>query len=327
MALERFSLVATPARDQRAAFAQDVRRGLVARPKRLSCQYFYDAEGSRRFEEICALPEYYLTRAECAILRAHAEEVIAKLPRPLTLVELGSGSSRKTRLLMDAIFRGQETLLYVPIDVGRGALEESSRQLLREYPGLHIAAVRSEYEEGLRHLPDDLGQPRLFLWLGSSVGNFHRGDAALFLGKVRRLMTSADRFLVGIDLRKERSILEPAYDDARGVTAQFNLNLLARINRELRGHFDVASFRHRAVYQEEIGRVEMYLESRQAQTVRIDRLELEVSFVAGESIHTENAYKYSFAEIDALAAGAGLRVEEQWLDGPMRFSANLLALK
>jgi L-histidine N-alpha-methyltransferase len=325
MAPERFTLLATTPRDQYAALARDVRAGLLARPKWLPCQYFYDAEGSRLFEEICALPEYYLTRAEWEILRVHAPAVAGRFSGPITLVELGSGSAAKTRVLIEAFLRRQKTLRYVPIDISRAALEESSGQLLRDYPALEITAVLAEYHEGLRHLRGKHDQPRLILWLGSNVGNFHRDEASAFLVDVRRTMTAADRLLVGIDLRKDRSILEAAYDDSRGVTARFNLNLLERISRELGGHFDPEAFGHRAVYDEEAGRVEMYLDSRAAQRVRLDRLDLEVSFAAGEPIHTENSYKYSFAEIEALAAAAGLQVEAQWLDSQKRFSANLLA--
>jgi dimethylhistidine N-methyltransferase len=325
MAPERFTLIAPPVTAHRAAFARDVRQGLLATPKRLSCQYFYDHEGSRLFEQICALPEYYLTRAESEILRRHAHAIAEFCDSSVTLIELGSGSALKTRLLIEALLQRQKALCYIPIDIGRSALEDSSRRLLSEYRSLSITAVVAEYQEGLRRLPDREG-PRLLLWLGSSVGNLHRPEAAAFLRKVRDTMTDADRLLVGIDLRKDRSALEAAYDDAQRVTAQFNLNLLQRINRELGGRFDLAAFRHRAKYGEHLGRVEIYLDSLCAQRVRVDRLELELAFAEGEAIHTENSYKYSFAEIDALAAAAGLRVHEQWLDHHQRFSANLLAV-
>jgi dimethylhistidine N-methyltransferase len=325
MAPDRFTLLASAPRNHLAALARDVRTGLLARPKWLPCKYFYDAEGSRLFEEICALPEYYLTRAEYEILQVHASALAELFPEPVSLIELGSGSAVKTRLLIEAFVRRQTALRYIPIDISRAALEDSARRLLLEYPTLEIMAVVAEYHEGLRHLPSQNGQPRLMLWLGSNVGNFHRRDAAAFLAEVRRTMTTADRLLVGIDLRKDRSILEPAYDDARGITARFNLNLLERINRELAADFDPQEFRHRAVYNEEAGRIEMYLDSQRAQRVRLDRLDLKVSFGAGEATHTENSYKYSFAEIEGLAATAGLLVEGQWQDRANYFSANLLA--
>jgi dimethylhistidine N-methyltransferase len=266
-----------------------------------------------------------LTRAESEILREHSHAIVASCDTPVSLIELGSGSALKTRWVIEAILHRQITLCYVPIDIDRGALEDSSRRLLGEYPGLRITALVAEYEEGLQQLPERQGA-RLFLWLGSSVGNLHRSDAAAFLREVGRTMSAGDRLLLGMDLRKKREVLEAAYDDAQGVTARFNLNLLQRINRELGGHFDLASLRHRAVYEEQLGRVEIYVDSLREQRVRIDRLELEVPFAAGEAIHTENSYKYSFMEIDDLAAAAGLRVQEQWLDHHRRFSANLLAV-
>jgi L-histidine Nalpha-methyltransferase len=320
----RFTLIAGPRQDRRAAFARDVRAGLTATPKYLSCCYFYDAEGSQLFEEICALPEYYLTRAEREILEAHADEIAARLPDGARVVELGSGSSVKTRLLLAAILRRQPSLHYVPIDICSVMLQETARGLLDDFPGLQITALAAEYHDALGYLRNFPPQPQLVLWLGSNIGNFHRPEAAAFLGTVRELLTPADRLLVGIDLRKDRAILEPAYDDARGVTAEFNLNLLARVNRELDADFDLNAFRHRAVYNEEAGRIEMYLVSSRPQTVRLRALGLEVDFAAVEAIHTENSYKYAPGEIEALLAATALRLECRWVDHAGRFSANLL---
>jgi L-histidine N-alpha-methyltransferase len=322
---ERFRLVAVPARSRQAALAEDVAGGLTASPRRLSCRYFYDREGSRLFEEICRLPEYYLTRAETAILRAHAGGIPDRFPGDTTLIELGSGSAVKTRLLLEAFLRRRPRLRYVPIDISRGILEESSLALLDDYPGLEIEAVAGEYHEGLRHLKKETDRPKLVLWLGSNIGNFERAEAAAFLRRVGETLAAGDALLVGIDLRKERAVLEPAYDDSRGVTAAFNRNLLVRINRELGGHFDLGAFRHRAVYNEGEGRVEMYLVSTRAQRVAVHRLCLEVAFADGEAIHTENSYKYSPAEIGALAGAARLRLERQWFDAERRFSVNLFA--
>ena len=221
----------------------------------------YDQEGSALFEEICTLPEYYLTRCEEEILRRTSDTIAGLSAAPVTLVELGSGNAAKTRLLIAALLRRQEQLRYVPIDICRTVLEESARDLLRDFAGLDILAVAGEYQEGMQFLKGEGAEPRLILWLGSNVGNFHRGDAARFLHAVRDTMQPDDRLLVGADLRKDKATLEAAYDDPRGVTARFNLNLLTRINRELGGHFDLAAFRHRAVYNEEIGRIEMYLDS------------------------------------------------------------------
>jgi L-histidine N-alpha-methyltransferase len=309
-----------------AAFGRDVRAGLTRSPKSLSCAYFYDEAGSLLFEQICELPEYYLTRAERAILEAHALDIVSRLPNSISLVELGSGNAAKTRILIEALLRRQTRLCYTPIDICRPVLEDSSLQLLDRYPALEVIAVAGEYHDGLRHLRTAAGRHKLILWLGSNVGNFDRPDAGRFLRQVRNTMVGEDRLLLGVDLRKDRAILEAAYDDAQGVTARFNLNLLARINRELGGHFDLAAFRHRAVYNEQIGRIEMYLDSLRHQQVAIDGLGLTVSFAAGEAIHSENSYKYSFAEIDALAASAELRVEQRWLDRESRFALNLLEI-
>ncbi len=305
-------------------FAADVRAGLTAPRKRLSCRYFYDAEGSALFEEICALPEYYLTRAEQEILDANAAEIVASGPVDARLVELGSGSAKKTRTLIEAALAQKAPLHYVPIDISRTMLEESSRALLEDYPGVEITAIAAEYRAGLRWLGRQRGA-KLILWLGSNVGNFPRGDAARFLRGVRATMSASDRLLMGVDLRKSRAVLEAAYDDAAGVTARFNLNLLTRINRELGGDFDREGFAHRARWNERLGRVEIRVESLRAQTVRIEALAIDVPFRAGERIYTESSYKYSFGEIGRLARAAGMVVERRWLDSERRFSVNLLA--
>ncbi len=310
--------------DPLAEFSRDVAAGLTASPKRLDCRYFYDAEGSALFDAICELPEYYLTRAETAILRAHAGDIAAGFPADLTLVELGSGSAVKTRLLLDAFLRSRSHLRYVPIDICRPVLEASAAKLLREYPNLEITAVAAEYHQGLQQLQTETERPKLILWLGSNIGNFDRPDAARFLSQVRAAMTAADRLLIGVDLRKDKAILEAAYDDAAGVTAAFNRNLLARINRELDGDCDLDAFQHRAVYEEAEGRVEMYLVSTRAQKVRIGRLGLEIAFASGERVHTENSYKYSPAEIADLCATAGLTVEHCFFDADERFCLCLL---
>ncbi len=311
----------------RDTFAADVRAGLTATPKHLACRYFYDEEGAQLFDAICELPEYYLTRTERAILQAHAPAIVASVPAPVALVELGSGSAAKTRLLIEALLQRQPALRYVPLDINRAVLEESASHLLRDYPRLAITALAAEYHEGLSLLPTVVAGPesRLILWLGSNIGNFDRPDAASFLGGVAGHMASRDRLLAGIDLRKERTVLERAYDDAAGVTARFNKNLLVRINRELAGNFDLAAFRHRAVYDEVTGRVAMYLVSTRPQRVRIAALDLDVLFAEGEPVHTENSWKYSLDEIAQLADAAGLHLAGQWLDPERRFSVTLLA--
>jgi dimethylhistidine N-methyltransferase len=305
-------------------FRAHVRDGLSSTPKRLSCEFLYDQQGSLLFEEICRLPEYYLTRCEEALLREHAAVIVDELPPDVSLVELGSGSATKTRILIDELLRRHGRLLYAPIDISRTMLERSSRALLAERPGLEVLGLATEYHAGLHELRSSLAGPRLVLFLGSNVGNFPRADAAAFLARVRDDLSEDDRLLVGIDLRKDRGTLERAYDDSSGVTARFMLNLLARIDRELGGHFDVATFRHRAEYREDEGRVVLELESLRDQTVRIDALATEFDFAAGERIHVEDSYKYSLREIEALAQAAGFEVERQWLDAGPRFSLSRL---
>ena len=323
---ERFTLVVDAGvNGHLEAFARDVKAGLTAVPKALPCRYFYDREGSQLFEQICDLPEYYLPRAEREILAAHATDVASRFAARAMMVELGSGNAEKTRILIEAFLRRHEALRYVPVDISRETLEDTARAVRDAYPALEILAVAGDYLDGLRYLGTGDRMPAVIVWLGSSIGNLERPDAAAFLRRVGRAMSPEDRLLVGIDLRKNPGILEPAYDDSRGVTARFNLNILARINRELGGRFDLGTFRHRAVYDAEIGRIEMYLVSTRAQRVRIDRLDLTAGFDACEAIHTENSYKYSVAEIEELARGGDLRLDAQWLDCEGRFSVNLFA--
>jgi L-histidine Nalpha-methyltransferase len=320
----RFTLIAPRSATSLATFARDVRRGLTASRKWLPCWYFYDEKGSLLFEEICKLPEYYLTRAEREILESRAGELAARFNQAIDLIELGSGNAAKTRLLIDALLRRQGTLRFIPIDICKEALEESSRGLLEDFPALEIVAVAAEYQDALSYLRREPTQGKLLLWLGSNIGNFDRDEASAFLRQVGGTLSAADCLLIGIDLRKDAGVLERAYADSRGVTAAFNLNLLARINRELEGNFDLEAFQHQALYNQERGRIEMYLISRKTQRVQINALQLEVSLSSGEAIHTENSYKYSFAEIDTLADAARLSIEAQWLDSQRRFSVNLM---
>ncbi len=307
-------------------FGAAVRAGLGGTPKTLPSQFFYDATGSRLFEEICDLPEYYLTRAEAEILEQAAPDLAANLPDVRAVVELGSGSAVKTETLLRA-FERDRPLCYAPIDVSRAALEESVERLEARHPDLEIRPAVAEYEAGLDELrEEDLGAT-LTLWLGSSIGNLRKKHAAAFVGRLAGGMKPEDRLLVGIDLRKDRATLEAAYDDEAGVTARFDLNLLTRINRELGGHFEPGAFRHVVHYDEPTGSVQSFLESQVDQHVRIDALEIEIAFAAGERIHTEDSHKYSREEIDALAAQAGLRLERRYLDRDRRFTLNLFATR
>jgi dimethylhistidine N-methyltransferase len=305
-------------------FAAETLAGLTSAPKTLPCEYLYDPLGSRLFEEICALPEYYPTRAEEEILRENAAAIANDLPKDVSVVELGSGSATKTRHLLEALLARADGLRFVPVDISRSMLVESSRDLLSDYPTLEVIGVAAEYSDGLHVVRREVDGPRVVLWLGSNVGNLERADAAAFLAGVRADLTSDDRLLLGVDLRKEVAVLERAYDDSAGVTAAFNKNLLARINRELDGNFDLDAFAHRAPWNAEHGRMEMHLVSMHDQVARVGALDLDVVFARGETIHTESSHKYSLAEIDDLAARAGYSIANRWLDGEARFSLQLL---
>jgi dimethylhistidine N-methyltransferase len=324
LSTDRFTLIETEFQVALDTFAHEVAQGLCAAPKTLPCRHFYDRRGSELFEAICQLPEYYLTRAESEILTVHAPEIAALFDEPVALVELGSGSAVKTQLLIEALLEHQRELLFAPIDISQSALEESARELLDRYEDLEVIGVAAPYEVGLAHLQREIAGPRLALWLGSSVGNFETDAAVSFLGEVAdALDRESDRLLIGMDLHKDRAVLERAYDDTQGITAAFNLNLLGRINRELGGHFDLDRFAHRAVYDEALGRVEMHLVSRDVQTIAIDDLEQEIAFAAGETIHSENSHKYRLEDIPKLLAEAGFELERQFFDRQRRFSLNL----
>jgi L-histidine N-alpha-methyltransferase len=306
------------------SFAEDVRAGLLARPRRLFPKYFYDELGSQLFEAICVLPEYYLTRAEDEIISRHADEIVAEVEGEKTLLEMGSGSASKTRRIIEALLKKQDELLYMPVDISASALETSARVLLQSYPRLRIEAFASDYYSALRALLSSSTRGRtLALFLGSNIGNFDREEARTFLLALRKVLAEDDALLLGADLKKEPEILEAAYDDALGVTAAFNLNLLSRINRELDADFDLRAFKHTARYDEEAGRIEMYVESLRAQRVAIRRLDLELQFEEGERIHTENSYKYDMADLERLAAETGFTLKRTWLDSMKRFSSNL----
>jgi L-histidine Nalpha-methyltransferase len=311
-------------RDPLAGLAEDVRNGLAAQPKRFLPKYFYDELGSQLFEAICLLPEYYLTRAENEIFQRYAGEIADSVNGQVTLVEMGSGSASKTRLIIEALLRRQSSLLFMPVDISASAIESSSRILLQSYPRLAIEAYAADYFAGLAELGKTPRQRTLALFLGSNISNFDIEEAHRFLRALRSVLRTGDALLLGADLRKDPAILEAAYNDSLGVTSAFNLNVLARINRELGGTFDLRSFRHRAFYNEEVGRIEIYIESLVEQTVIIKKLDLEVHFSAGELIHTENSYKYDIAGISRLARETGFECSRTWFDSLERFSSNLL---
>jgi L-histidine N-alpha-methyltransferase len=310
-------------------FADDVRAGLTAHPKTLPPKYFYDELGSALFEAITLLPEYYLTRAETEILSTRADEIIAKV-EPTRLVELGSGSAVKTRYLIEAGLRKLHQLEYSAIDISQAVLATTVSALRAQYKGLTVRSYQGEYYEGLRALsqgnsqPHEPGSRALALFLGSNIGNFDPPEALRFMRAIRAVLHEDDALLLGTDLKKDRATLEAAYDDPIGLTAAFNLNILARINRELAGRFNVRTFRHRAQYDESHGRVEMHLVSSVAQVVPIETLSLDVSFTAGETIYTEASYKFSSDDVQRLAHDAGFELQHVWTDVAQRFACNLL---
>lgn len=327
-AADRFTLRRLSDGRDATSFAEDVRAGLTAAQKSLSPKYFYDDLGSQLFEAICHLPEYYLTRAEREILRDNADEIVGSVSGPARLVELGSGSAEKTRYLIEALLARQRSLHYLPVDISSASLKRSSLELLQIYPRLSITAYGADYFTALHSLTSAAsGERTIALFLGSNIGNFDPDGSRELLNEVRRVLKPGDALLVGADLKKAPEVLIPAYDDALGVTAAFNLNLLLRINRELDADFDVTKFRHRAVYSEQRGCMEIHLVSLGAQTVTSRGLDLQISFKDGETIHTENSYKFDIDQLAEMARATGFTLEKTWLDGARRFSFNLFAAR
>ena len=310
-------------RNGHAEFSQDVRAGLTSQPKHLFPKYLYDQLGSKLFEAICEVNEYYLTRAENEILKTHADEILGCVPRCETLIELGSGSAEKTRHLIDAFMQHRGQLLFIPVDISVTALSESSHALLGSYPNLRIDAYAADYYQGLSALPDLGSDPVLVLFLGSNIGNFEPAEAQGFLKSIRGVLRPNDVLLLGADLKKDRPTLESAYNDALGVTRAFIVNELERINRELDANFDLWAFGLRSFYNDAAGRVEVYLECLRDQSVNIRALDLQIELTAGERIHVENAYKFDSATLQKLGTETGFELERTWLDEQQRFSSNL----
>jgi dimethylhistidine N-methyltransferase len=305
--------------------AEEVRKGLTANPKSLPCKYFYDARGLALFDQITELPEYYLTRVETAILTRQAPAIIQQCPPRLALAELGSGSSIKTRLLIEPCLARQTRLVYFPIDILPSALEESADRLLRAYPRLSVVGLEGEFGDGIGYLGAQPGHARLIAFLGSTIGNFTEEENQRFFAMLRQALRPEDRLLLGVDLLKDPAILRPAYDDAQGITAQFNLNILARINQVLQANFDLTAFRHEARFNEQLSRIEMHLVSTRKQRVKIAALGLKVAFQAGETIHTENCYKHSPEALGALLARHGFHDVTRYSDSDQWFGLFLVA--
>ncbi|MGE5522353.1 MAG: L-histidine N(alpha)-methyltransferase [Rhodospirillaceae bacterium] len=303
-----------------ATLRDDVLHGLSQPRKALPPKYFYDTEGSALFERICTLPEYYPTRTEMEIMRLSARAMADRIGPRAVLIEYGSGSGLKTRVLLEAL----RPVAYVPIDISTEQLQSAAAQVARQFAEVKVVAVCADYSEEL-HIEslDDIGAARRAVYFsGSTIGNFTPEEAHVFLQRARTLVQPGGAMLVGVDLKKDHAVLHAAYNDAQGVTAQFNLNLLERLNRELGADFDVSAWSHRAFYNADLGRIEMHLESERDQRVTIAGKTFD--FRRGETIHTENSYKYTIDGFQALASGAGFSPQACWSDPARYFSVHYL---
>ena len=303
---------------QTTVFARDAIEDLSQRPKRLSPKYFYDAAGSELFEAITRLPEYYPTRTELSILRDRGDDISAIIPKGAALVEFGAGATTKVRLLLENCAIGA----YVPVDISGDFLQGQANALRRDFPGLAVYPVAADFTAPFA-LPDAVAaMPKVGFFPGSTLGNFEPHEACAFLRSAREILGKGAQMIIGVDLEKDERVLYDAYNDAAGVTARFNLNVLVRINRELGGNFDLSAFTHRAIYNRERHRIEMHLISKKSQSVRL--LGTSFTFRAGESIHTESSYKYSLDRFAALARGSGWTPRASWTDKAGMFSVHAL---
>ncbi len=303
------------------SFAEHVVHGLSDSPKWLSAKYFYDTMGSELFEQITRLPEYYPTRAEVKILHGHARDMSGYIPLSAALVEFGTGSTKKARILIDA---APQLAAYVPVDISAEFLNREAAAVRRDLPWLAVLPVVADFTRDFDLPPQIRARPRVGFFPGSTIGNFEPDDAAEFLRQAGRILGAGASMIVGVDRIKDTAVLNAAYDDATGITAKFNLNVLARMNRELGGNFDLAAFRHRAFYNIENHRIEMHLESSKAQSVTVAGRTFD--FRKGETIHTENSYKYTVESFRALAEKAGWRPMATWTDENDYFAIHALKL-
>lgn len=318
LVLEQLLLATEPTGSEAAS----VVAGLQQQPKTIPPRYFYDDRGSELFEQICGLPEYYPTRTEAAIL-VNCAPAIADITGPCELVELGSGSSTKTRLLLDAYQAQGSDLRYLPIDVSGGMLEQSAIALLTHYPTLNIYGLVGTYEQALQHLPSTTLPSRMISFLGSTLGNLTPLECDQFFAQVQAALKPGEYFLLGVDLQKPKAILEAAYNDAQGVTAAFNLNMLAHLNWRFEADFDLTGFRHLAFYNESQNQIEMHLESLRSQTVELQGLNLTIDLAAGETLHTEISRKFDLATIQADLRCHQLHPVQTWTDEQQWFGVML----
>ena len=307
------------------AFAADVTVGLTATRKSIPPKYFYDTLGSRLFEAICSLPEYYLTRCEASILERYSTDILGHCDSDICIVELGSGSSVKTRYLLNAASQTEFRTSYCPVDISEAILNETCRQLGSDFPSIDTRGIVADYTTGLEMIRRPGNARLLVLFLGSNIGNYDPTQAKELLTAIRARLLPGDYLLLGADLKKSSEVLNAAYDDPVGVTAAFNRNLLRRINVQFEANFDLRAFAHKAFYNGDKGRVEMHLVSRKKQTVDLKKLELTVQFAEGESIHTENSWKFDMDQLSGLAKAAGYSRVTSWFDKNGYFSTNLWA--
>lgn len=315
-----------PRNGKTPSFAQEIIYSLSQDRKFLHPKFFYDKKGSQLFDKICSLPEYYLTRTEIKILKKIGTEMRKYLGRNVRLVELGSGSSKKTRLILDTLSLIQDRVEYFPVDIS-DIIKESSQELHHLYANLQITGIIDTYENGLDFISHYDDKQNLIAFLGSSFGNFEQDEGIQFLKKINSVMKNNDLFLIGLDLVKEKSILENAYDDSQGITAQFNLNVLERINSELDADFDLKNFSHLALYNEEKQRIEMYLRSTKEQTVQIKKANLFLQLEKDELIHTENSHKYIILQIQNMFEKTGFKIKQIWQDNKNHYAMVLASKK
>ncbi len=308
------------------ALNKDIIKGLTQSQKTLPPRYFYDDRGSELFEQICELPEYYPTRTEAGILRTNAE-AIAGLTGPCEIVELGSGSSTKTRILLDAYQKLGSSLHYLPIDISAGILINSAKDLLTDYPTLKVRGLVSTYELALELLKTSVVPSRMISFLGSSLGNLNPQECDIFFSQITGALQPGEYFLLGIDLHKSKEILEAAYNDSQGVTAAFNLNMLQHLNRKFEANFDLQNFEHLAFYNEELHQIEMHLKSKKKQTVRLRGLDFSFDLEEGETIHTEISRKFYLKEMQGYLRKKGLSTVQFWTDEQQWFGLILCQLE
>ncbi|MCH7574637.1 MAG: L-histidine N(alpha)-methyltransferase [Candidatus Marinimicrobia bacterium] len=321
---DRCKVQILPAGHREDTVSDIVRAGLSKSPKTLPPILFYDEEGSRLFEKICEVPEYYLTRTEQSIFDEYGKEMVDQWDSAIDLVELGSGNSAKTRTLLSLLLDRGHEVIYRPIDISQNMLQSTAEKLTAEFPTLHVEAIVGDYHHGLQEVGKRWSHQKVFLFMGSNLGNFQRSEAEEFLADIRSAMAPDDLLLLGIDLVKPVERLLAAYDDAAGVTRAFNLNLLTRLNRELNANFNPDQFEHVARWDAEASAIQTFLVSRERQTVVLGNLNMEVTFEAGEALHTESSHKYTLEGLSRMVDHAGLDLVQTWTDSRQWFALNLL---